>query len=37
MKKHDKNSPFLIGGRLDEDEINEAKQESYINKQMRLF
>lgn len=37
MKKHDKNSPFLIGRSLDEDEIHKAEQKSYIEKQLRLF
>ena len=37
MKKHDKNSPFLIGRSLDEDEIHKPEQKSYIEKQLRLF
>lgn len=37
MKKHDKDSPFLIGRSLDEDEIHKAEQKSYIEKQLRLF
>lgn len=34
---HRVESPFLIGGYLPEDEIREAKQESYYVGQMRLF
>ena len=39
IKKHDPNSPFLIGKLEENDEIHEAKQESYIDKytQISLF
>lgn len=37
MKRHDVNSSFLIGSSLDGDEIHESKQESYIDRQLRLF
>lgn len=37
MKRHDVNSPFLIGGSLDGDEIHKAEQKSYIDRQLRLF
>lgn len=30
MKKHDENSPFLIGNIEEEDKITEAKQKSWI-------
>lgn len=36
-KKHDPKSPFLIGHLRKEDRIREAKQESWIDGQMRLF
>lgn len=37
MKKHDKNSPLLIGRITPEDRIVDANQESYIDKRLRLF
>lgn len=39
IKKHNPNSPFLIGQLEENDEIHEAKQESYIDKyrQISLF
>ena len=37
MKRHEVNSPFLIGGNLAGDKIHKADQKSYIDKQLRLF
>ena len=37
MKKHNPNSPFLIGESEKDDKITEAKQVSYINTQLTLF
>ena len=37
MKKHNPNSPFLIGNSQKGDKITDAKQESYINFQTSLF
>ena len=37
MKKHNPDSPFLIGNQQKGDKITEAKQESYINLQTNLF
>lgn len=37
MRMHDPNSPFLIGNLQSGDKINEAKQESFIEKQRSLF
>ena len=37
MKKHNPNSPFLIGNLQKGDKITNAKQESYINFQTSLF
>lgn len=37
IKMHDPNSPFLIGHLLENDKIVNAKQESYIDLQTRLF
>lgn len=37
MRKHNPNSPFLIGGYLDKDIIKLAKQESFIERQISLF
>lgn len=37
MKKHNPNSPFLIGNLQKDDKITQAKQESYINLQISLF
>lgn len=40
MKKHNENSPFLIGGYEDEDKITEARQKSWIvdkNEQMTFI
>ncbi len=37
IKKHNPHSPFLIGELETEDKITEAKQQSWINKQMSLF
>lgn len=34
MKKHDPNSPFLLGNSTPEDEIHEAKQSSWIDRQL---
>lgn len=36
MRKHDPNSPFLLGGYTPEDIIHEADQKSWIDKQLRL-
>ena len=36
-KNHDENSPLLIGHLTKDDEIKEAKQESYIDKTITLF
>lgn len=36
MRKHDPNSPFLIGEGLPGDSIHDAKQESWIDGQLRL-
>lgn len=35
--QHDDSSPFLIGNYQQNDKINEAKQESFIDKRMTLF
>ncbi len=37
FKKHDDNSPFLIGNLKKDDIIKEVKQESYINEELTLF
>jgi DNA repair photolyase len=37
IKKHNSNSPFLIGGNIDGDVVKEARQESFIDNQMTLF
>ena len=40
MKKHNENSPFLIGGNKDGDKVTEAKQKSWIiskNAQLTLY
>lgn len=37
LKKHNPNSPFLIGGNLADDIVKDAKQESYIDGQITLF
>ncbi len=37
MKRHDVNSPFLIGGSLAGDKIHKAEQKRYIDKQLKLF
>lgn len=37
MKKHDKNSPLLIGNLKKEDKIREVKQVSWISKQTQLI
>lgn len=37
MRKHDPGSPFLLGGNLPGDRIREARQESWIDRQLRLF
>lgn len=37
MKKHNPDSPFLIGGNMKGDVIKDAKQESYIDGQITLF
>lgn len=36
-KKHDVNSPLIIGNITEEDEIREAKQESFVSGQISLF
>lgn len=36
-RNHDPDSPFLIGGREEGDEIREARQESWINREVSLF
>ncbi len=36
MKNHNPNSPFLLGDPLPGDQIHEAKQESWLNKQLLL-
>lgn len=37
MRKHNPESPFLLGDSLPEDVVHEAKQASWIDRQMRLF
>ena len=37
VKRHDPDSPFLIGGFRKGDQIIEVRQESYIDRQMTLF
>lgn len=37
MKKHDPNSPFLLGNSTMEDKVHEAKQESWIAGQMSFL
>lgn len=37
MRKHDPESPFLIGNAMPEDVIHEAKQKSWIDGQLSLF
>ena len=37
MKNHDPSSPFLIGNAMSEDVIKEAKQVSYLDRQLSLF
>lgn len=37
MRKHNPNSPFLIGGEMEGDIVKEARQKSFIDKQMPLF
>ena len=36
MRKHNPNSPFLLGSALPTDQIHEAKQESWLNNQLML-
>ena len=36
MKSHDPKSPFLIGNSLPGDIIHEARQKSWLDRQMRL-
>ena len=36
MRKHNPASPFLIGGHMPGDIVREAKQESWIDRQIRL-
>lgn len=36
MKKHDPDSPFLIGSSLPDDQIHEAQQKSWLDRQVRL-
>jgi len=37
IKRHNQNSPFLIGGSLSDDVVKEARQESFINNQITMF
>ena len=37
MKKHNPSSPFLIGGSLPGDVIHQARQKSWLDKQIRFF
>lgn len=37
MKRHNPNSPFLIGGNMDGDVVKGARQESFIDGQVTLF
>ncbi len=37
MRKHNPNSPFLIGGTMEGDIVKHARQESFIDGQMTLF
>ena len=37
VKKHDPNSPFLVGNLMPEDKITEAKQNSYVDNQTTMF
>lgn len=37
MKLHHPESPFLIGEGHPDDQIHEAKQESWIDRQLSLF
>lgn len=37
MRQHDPRSPFLVGRPKKEDELHEAKQESWIERQLSLF
>ena len=36
MRKHNPDSPFLIGGYMPGDIVREAKQESWVDRQIRL-
>lgn len=36
MRKHNPNSPFLIGGYMPGDIVREATQKSWIDRQIRL-
>lgn len=36
MRRHDPNSPFLIGGSMPGDVVRDAKQESWIDPQLRM-
>lgn len=37
VRKHDPNSPFMLGNSMPGDEVHEAVQESWIDKQLSLF
>ena len=37
MKRHDPLSPFLIGGSLPDDEIHQARQESWLDMQLSFY
>lgn len=37
MKRHNPNSPFLIGGHMEGDVVKEARQESFIDGQVTFF
>lgn len=37
MRKHNPDSPFLLGNSLPQDVVHEAEQKSWIDGQMRLF
>jgi hypothetical protein len=37
MKRHNPMSPFLLGNSMEGDVIHEAKQKSWIDRQMRLL
>lgn len=37
MRRHDPNSPFLVGSSMPGDQIHEARQRSWADRQMRMF